>query len=191
MLSNIRFCFNSVSFPRSLRLTLQTLALVLTFVSVANGQTLNSDAIKEAGILNLAAPSEKTLTSGQPTQEQLQLLASSGVKHIVSLRPKEELDWDEEAYVTSLGMEYHSIPVAGAAGVSMEKAQTLDSLLQTIGDQPVLVHCASSNRVGALRALTASHSAGTSIDAAIASGKEWGLKSLEPAVRTLLGEHSH
>jgi uncharacterized protein (TIGR01244 family) len=170
---------------------LQILALLLAFSAVANGQTVDSSAIQGADILNLAAPSENVLTSGQPTQEQFQLLASSGVKHIVNLRPAEEQDWDEAAYVKSLGMEYHSIPVAGAAGVSMANAQTLDELLNNLGGQPVLVHCASSNRVGALHALTASHHEGASADTAIAAGKEWGLTSLEATVRGMLTEHSH
>jgi len=175
----------------SLLTRLQILALLLTLTTVAHGQTLDSSAIQDAEILNLAAPSENVLTSGQPTQEQFQLLASSGVKHIVNLRPAEEQDWDEEAYVKSLGMEYHSIPVAGAAGVSLEKAQTLNELLSNLSGEPVLVHCASSNRVGALHALTASHNEGATVDTAIAAGKEWGLTSLEPAVRGMLTEHSH
>lgn len=167
-------------------------ALLLTLLTVsANAQPVDSEAINAADILNLAAPAENVLSSGQPSEQQLQILASSGVKHIINLRPASELDWDEEAYVKSLGMEYHSIPVAGAAGVSIENAQSLDALLKSLDGQPLLVHCASSNRVGALRALTASHSEGATLDAALASGKQWGLKSLEPRVREILSEHAH
>ena len=52
---------------------------------------------------------------------------------------------------------------------------------------PLLVHCASSNRVGALRALTAS-AHGEALESAITTGKTWGLTGLEPAVRTKLSQ---
>ena len=171
--------------------TVQTMLMLTVFAITANAQSLDTAAIKAGDILNLATPTENILTAGQPTQEQFQLLAKSGVKHIVNLRPADEQDWDEAAYVQSLGMEYHSIPVAGAAGVSVENAQTLDALLKNLDGQPLLVHCASSNRVGALRALTASQSEGATLEAAVSTGKEWGLKSLEPRVRDILAEHAH
>jgi len=51
---------------------------------------------------------------------------------------------------------------------------------------PIVVHCASSNRVGAMAALRAAWLQGQSADQAIETGKAWGLKSLEPEVRALL-----
>lgn len=160
-------------------------ALVASF---ATAQQLDSAAIENAEILNLSNPQANVFASGQPTQEQLQLLASSGVKHIINLRPSSEQDWDEEAYVKSLGMEYHNIPVAGAEDVSSDNAQQLNDLLSSLDGQPLLVHCASSNRVGALRALTAGQTQGATLESAIATGKSWGLTSLEPAVRAKLSD---
>ena len=161
------------------------LTLLATF---ATAQQLDSAAIEQGEILNLRNPEANVFASGQPTQEQLQLLANSGVKHIINLRPSSEQDWDEGAYVKSLGMEYHNIPVAGADGVSSENAQQLNELLLSLDGQPLLVHCASSNRVGALRALTAGETNGAALESAIATGKSWGLSSLEPLVRTKLGD---
>ena len=126
--------------------------------------------------------------SGQPTQEQMQVLASSGVKHIINLRPHSEQDWDEKAYVESLGMQYHNIPVAGANDVTLDNANQLNALLTSLEGQPLLVHCASSNRVGALRALIAGTKDRQSPDNAVNIGKNWGLSSLEPAVRSTLSE---
>jgi len=156
--------------------------------SLASAQQLDNAAIQNAAILNLSNPEANVFASGQPTQEQLQLLANSGVKHIINLRPSSEQDWDEAAYVKSLGMEYHNIPVAGADGVSSENAKQLNDLLGSLNGQPLLVHCASSNRVGALRALTASETNGAALESAIATGKSWGLSSLEPMVRTKLSD---
>lgn len=163
-------------------------AVFALLTSFATAQNVDSNAIKSAEILNLSNPQANVFASGQPTQEQLQLLASSGVKHIINLRPSSEQDWDEAAYVKSLGMEYHNIPVAGADGVSTDNAKQLNDLLGALDGQPLLVHCASSNRVGALRALTAGQTNGASLESAIATGKSWGLTSLEPLVRTKLSE---
>ncbi len=35
-------------------------------------------------------------------------------------RPKDELDWDEEALVKKLGMEYHNLPFKSPAGLTDE-----------------------------------------------------------------------
>jgi len=168
--------------------TLCLLAVFSLLASLASAQQLDNAAIQNAAILNLSNPEANVFASGQPTQEQLQLLANSGVKHIINLRPSSEQDWDEAAYVKSLGMEYHNIPVAGADGVSSENAKQLNDLLGSLNGQPLLVHCASSNRVGALRALTASETNGAALESAIATGKSWGLSSLEPMVRTKLSD---
>lgn len=163
-------------------------AVFALLTSFASAQQVDNTAISNAEILNLRNPEANVFASGQPTQEQLQLLANSGVKHIINLRPTSEQDWDEAAYVKSLGMEYHNIPVAGAEGVSSENAQQLNELLSRLNGQPLLVHCASSNRVGALRALTAGETNGAPLESAIATGKSWGLSSLEPAVRAKLSD---
>lgn len=168
--------------------TLFIFAVFTLIASFAAAQQLDNAAIANAEILNLSNPEANVFASGQPTQEQLQLLASSGVKHIINLRPSSELDWDEAAYVKSLGMEYHNIPVAGAEGVTSENAQQLNDLLGSLNGQPLLVHCASSNRVGALRALTAGETNGAALESAIATGKSWGLTSLEPMVRAKLSD---
>lgn len=161
-------------------------AVFSMLASFAAAQQLDSAAIESAAILNLRTPEANVFSSGQPTQEQLQLLAKSGVKHIINLRPSSEQDFDEGAYVKSLGMEYHNIPVAGAEGVTSENAKQLNDLLGSLNGQPLLVHCASSNRVGALRALTEGETNGAPLESAITTGKSWGLTSLEPAVRTKL-----
>ncbi len=166
---------------------LYVIAAFTLLASFATAQQVDTTAIANAEILNLSTPAENVLASGQPTQEQLQLLANSGVKHIINLRPTSEQEFDEEAFVKSLGMEYHSIPVAGADGVTSDNAKKLDDLMTSLNGQPLLVHCASSNRVGALRALTAS-AHGEALESAITTGKTWGLTGLEPAVRTKLSQ---
>ena len=156
----------------------------------ATQDTLNVAAIENAEIRNLNHPEATVFAAGQPTQEQLATLGNSGIKHVVSLRPASELDWNEQEYVESLdGVTYHNIPIDSKAGdINPINAATLQSLLKSLGNEPVLVHCGSSNRVGALAAISAAQENGTSADAAVEEGKRWGLTGLEPAVREVLGE---
>jgi uncharacterized protein (TIGR01244 family) len=144
---------------------------------------VNMGLVAQAQILNLKPTEANVFASGQPTKEQIQIVANAGIKHIINLRPASEQDWDEGAYVQSLGMQYHSIPVTDLKGVTSENAKTLDQLLKAIGKEPVLVHCSSGNRVGALIALAEHEINGRDIEAAIAEGRRWGLGGLETGVR--------
>ena len=148
--------------------------------------TVEQVTVEQANIAKLIVHPNDVYSSGQPEQQQFEVLQLAGVKHIVNLRPVGEQDWDEGALVESLGMQYHSIPVPGAQGVTTENARTLDQLLESLQGEPVLVHCGSGNRIGALVALAESEIRGSSIDEAIAKGKRWGLTRLEPAVREKL-----
>lgn len=133
-------------------------------------------------------PAENRYVGGQPSAADLQRLAASGVRHVINLRPAaEQAGYDESAAVTAEGMQYHNLPVAGAADISFANAQALDALLADIGDEPVLLHCASGNRVGALMALRAAMQ-GQDEESAIAEGRRWGMTRLEPVVRQRLQE---
>ena len=151
---------------------------------------LDSEVLAQADIMNLRAPEATIMSSGQPTEEQFQILADSGIKHIINLRTPEEMDWDEGALVRSLDMEYHSIPVAVSSGITRENAQALFDLLDGLAGEPVIIHCASGQRVGALIALSAQQNQGMDADAAMEEGRRWGLSSprLTPVVSSILAE---
>jgi protein tyrosine phosphatase (PTP) superfamily phosphohydrolase (DUF442 family) len=83
-------------------------------------------------------------------------------------------------------MSYISLPVSGAADVTYENAALLDDILGNVRG-PVLLHCASSNRVGALLSLRA-RMQGASQEDALALGTEAGLSSLSDTVETLLNQ---
>ncbi len=157
--------------------------LFIAGVSAAN----IDDAILQSDIPNIANPEMKFYASGQPTKQQLKLAKEQGVKHVVNLRPSSEQDWDEKAFVESLGMSYYHIPVDGAQGINHENAAKLDQILTQHKGEATLVHCASGNRVGALIALKEGSGSGD-INSAIATGKKWGLTRLEPVVREKLSQ---
>lgn len=125
--------------------------------------------------------------SAQPTAEALVTLPSAGVRTVINLRPASETpDLDEKSVVEKSGMQYRSLPVAGAAGLTRENVASFDRLLAEAGEGKVLMHCASGNRVGAMMALRARWIQGKSADEALAIGRGSGLKGLEGDVKTLL-----
>lgn len=142
---------------------------------------LDLEQITAAEIGQFNQQENQVFSSGQPTEEQLGVLADAGIMHIISLRTEGEIDWDEAAVVESLGMEFHSLPVSGAT-LNSENAQSLENLLASLDGQPTLLHCGSSNRVGALKAIFARDS-GTSVEESLAIGRQWGMTGLEERVR--------
>ena len=110
------------------------------------------------------------------------------MKHVINLRPSSETPGlDEASLVADKGMSYHSLPVDGAAGLTLNNVKALDQLLKQAGSEKVFLHCASGNRVGALMALRSALIYGDNSNAAIVQGKSWGLTRLEPEVRRLIG----
>ena len=83
----------------------------------------------------------------------------------------------------SLGLRYVSIPVAGASGLTLVNAKRLAAELDRSDGNPIILHCASGNRVGALLALKAFHVDGLDARSALRLGLDNGLKSLEAVVR--------
>lgn len=142
-----------------------------------------------AQLQNEAEPLPGVTTSGQPGQAELATLAAKGYATVIDLRGEnEDRGFDEASVVEALGMDYVSLPVVGADGVSYDNAAMLQSLLEN-ADGPVLIHCATSNRVGALMALRESL-LGAGDDVALARGVEAGLSSpaLVETVRSRLDE---
>ena len=138
-------------------------------------------------IPGLRMPRPGVLTSGQPDPSAWPRLAADGVQAVINLRPDAELEGrDVAAEVAASGLRYTQIPVAGAGDITMDKATALWRAMQAV-DGPVLVHCASGNRVGALMALAAVAHDGVAPEDALALGRAAGLTGLEPRVRELLG----
>ncbi len=106
-------------------------------------------------VSNLARPFEGIVTAGQPSASQFEALAEAGLETVVNLRtPTESTGFDERQAVRSAGMTYVSIPIGGPEDLTQKRAHTLTEVLDS-SRRPVLVHCGSSNRVGALFALKA------------------------------------
>ena len=132
-------------------------------------------------------PVDGITAAGQPDAEALKVFAAEGYKTVIDLRgPDEDRGIDEPAVVASLQMSYVSLPISGRDAISFDNARKLDALLAK-ADGPVLIHCGSSNRVGALLALRKSLE-GADDETALEYGREGGLKSLEGRVKEVLSE---
>ena len=135
--------------------------------------------------LGTVSPVNGITSAGQPSEAALEVFADSGYATIIDLRGEgEDRGFDEAAVVEELGLHYVTLPIANGGEITFDNARKLDKLLQEYPG-PVLVHCASGNRVGALLALRASLG-GAADDKALALGREGGLTSLEGAVQERL-----
>ncbi len=122
--------------------------------------------------------------SGQPSVDSIMKLRSAGITTVIDLRPDSETpDLDEKAVAEKAGLRYHSLPIAGAAGLTHENVAKFDQLLKDSAGQHVLMHCASGNRVGAMMALRARWIQGKSEEEALAIGKASGMTHLSEAVK--------
>ncbi|HEX6815796.1 MAG TPA: sulfur transferase domain-containing protein [Gemmatimonadaceae bacterium] len=88
--------------------------------------------------------------AGQPGPDAWKDLASAGVRTVVDLRaPNEPRGQDEPDAVRAAGMAYVPIPVTQAT-LGDEQFDAVRDVLRDPARRPIVVHCATSNRVGAL-----------------------------------------
>lgn len=135
--------------------------------------------------MNAPSPfAEGHYAGGQPTPVQLAELAREGVRTVINLRaPDEPTEYDEAAEAARLGLRYVALPITGAADLDRERVREFGQALDEARRAgSVLIHCASSNRVGAMVALDEALNRGCPLDAALERGRDAGLKALEPAV---------
>ncbi|SDE20955.1 beta-lactamase hydrolase domain-containing protein [Kordiimonas lacus] len=162
------------------------------------GNTAQADNHTDLDLANARVVSDKLTTGGQPTKADLGRLKEAGFTTVVNLRRDGEttkrddpevaklFNFDEAEAASSIGLSYFHLPISSKDGLTAENAKLLDDALKA-APGPVLLHCGSGNRAGALLALRAYHVEGKQPDEALAIGKAAGLKSLEPKVRTQLG----
>ena len=168
------------------RLTFITIVLFAFPAWAGEGEQgihVDLDAVVEAGE---ATPVGGITSAGQPDAQALDVFAESGYAVVIDMRgPDEDRGVDDwVGTVEATGMEYVAFPLVGKDAISFENAAKLDAMLEEI-DGPVLLHCGSGNRVGALLALRESLN-GASDEEALAHGKDAGMTRLEPVVREVL-----
>ncbi len=112
-------------------------------------QTQLEQALKD-DVPKLLCINNQLATAGQPKDTAYDKLATNGFRTVLNLRTdKEGVDLNHERQlIEKAGMKYINIPVTG----SDPKTEQADEFLKAVKDKanyPMLIHCASANRVGA------------------------------------------
>ena len=153
-------------------------------VTAVTGLKVDLEQVVQLGTVS---PVDGITAAGQPDKAALEVFTDAGYATVIDMRAEDEdRGFEEAAFVEELGMHYVAFPIASEDDVSFESARELDELLQQYPG-PVLVHCASGNRVGALLALRASLN-GADEEQALELGRKGGLTRLEELVRKRLAE---
>ncbi len=119
-------------------------------------------------IYNCIAVDAMTFTAGQPTEEQLQEAAASGIQTVINLAtisPRYSLA-DEQKSCQTLNMAYIHIPVEWDAP-KVTDYRRFESAMQDLSGQKVLIHCAANYRVSAFFSVFARKHLGWSRDQAV------------------------
>ena len=146
-------------------------------VPATNPLKVDLDAVVASGKVE---PVNGMSTAGQPDEAGFKVFADNGYAAVIDLRTAgEDRGLDEAAVVEDLGMEYVMLPI-GRSDITFEKAAELQRLLDQY-DEPVLLHCGSANRVGALIALQRFAESGDR-EASLEAGREAGMTRLEGKV---------
>lgn len=141
---------------------------------------------------NVTTFDNRVYFAGQPTKEAIKQFAELGVKTVINLRQESEmasLGFDEKDAVESAGMTYVHAPMGRGIPPEATRRRIMEAL-DTSADAPVLLHCASSNRVGTIWSVYAGLRAGLSTEDALSEGRAAGMKApaLVQAARDALSD---
>jgi len=109
-------------------------------------------------ITNFVQLTDDVGTSGQPSREQFQTIASGGFRAVVNLAlpSSDHAIPDEGSVVTGLGMSYIHIPV-DFAKPTVDDLKTFIGTMEALKGRKVWVHCVVNARVSAFMYLYLKH----------------------------------
>ncbi len=99
-------------------------------------------------VVNYNRASAMRATSGSMEKGAASELAQKGIKVFIDLRQTEEGLSQVREEATKAGASYFNIPI-GHQGITAAQVKEFTEVYESAG-APVLIHCASGNRVGAL-----------------------------------------
>jgi len=159
-------------------------ALLIAYCSAAASPP---ESVDPSLIVNYRVSAPGVATAGLITPQGMTQLKALGFRTILNLRTEQEGAKDEEAAVKAHGLRYEWVPVT-AASLSLEDVKKVEKVLEDPNAAPVLFHCASANRVGAIWAILLVQR-GNPLETALEKGREIGLKDgpMTAAVERLVG----
>jgi uncharacterized protein (TIGR01244 family) len=112
---------------------------------------------------------------GQPSPETLGRLGALGFRTVINLRTESEGAAEEGEIVRGQGLEYVWVPVTPGS-FTLKDVEVVERVLDDPDAGPILLHCASSNRVGAVWAAIQARD-GHTVEEAESEGVATGLHS--------------
>jgi uncharacterized protein (TIGR01244 family) len=135
-------------------------------------------------------PYDTIICGGQPGLDDYALLKSAGIDNVINMRmPGEQSDFNDQEQASTAGLNYVAMPIAGEPAITLDAAKQLDDVLNTL-EGNTLVHCATSNRVGALFAIRAAVIQDKPVEQALAEGQKAGLKGLADKAMAIIQANS-
>ena len=119
----------------------------------------------------------KNMLCGQPSKLDFAQARKRGIEVVITLRGDGEIDWDEAAAIQNLGLEFHSLSFRAPDTLKDDIFDKALKLLANSDKAPVLLHCGSANRVGAVWLVHRVINDGISLDAARKEAKKVGLRT--------------
>ena len=161
--------------------------MLITALLAASALAQVPESVDPSLIPNYSVVRPGLAAGGQPTGEGLKQLKEWGFRTVINLRTDAEPGVaEEEEAVKAEGLRYVRVPVSPAT-FRAEDVAAVKAVLDDPSAAPILLHCSTSNRVGAVWALILARQ-GKSPEEAEAEGKRVGLKSeamLQAARRVL------
>ena len=115
--------------------------------------------------------------ASQPSQADFEQAKDGGVRTVLNIRyDREHPEMDEKAIVEGLGITYIHKPWSGTDELTDSLLDELRGVLRD-SERPLLFHCHSANRVGAVWLAYRVLDGGIPVEDAIAEAKQVGLKS--------------
>ncbi|HXG67931.1 MAG TPA: protein tyrosine phosphatase family protein [Blastocatellia bacterium] len=157
------------------------LIFISSFAFAEQQERERLDKIEQAlkgDVPNILCVDEKFATAGQPADAAFGKLAANGYRSVLNLRSANEgVDLEREReLVEKAGMRYISIPVVSSAPKA-EQAEAFIKAVSEANNHPMLIHCASANRVGAFFMIYRVLVQGWPEDKALEEATRIGLKS--------------
>jgi uncharacterized protein (TIGR01244 family) len=140
-------------FRRFRALCILPVALSLSAAAAAHGGSAKRAdvprSMKPGLVPNYQLVREGLATGGQPSQKALLRLRALGFRTVIDLRTQGEGIRGEEAAVRAQRLRYVSVPVTPGS-FTLEDVNKVKAVLNDEKAAPVLLHCSSANRVGAV-----------------------------------------
>src|SRR5262245_44413074 len=121
-------------------LTIKSSAALLSLALFVSLVAAQSD-VQYRELPNFRKVNANLYRGGQPDSTGIKRLAELGIKTVVNLRGEDDRTREEEAAVTSLGLRYVGIPMAGLSRPSDEQVSRVLAIIDDPQNWPVFIHC--------------------------------------------------